>query len=213
MNRFAALLLCLLSLCFACAGPATVPPVPAESEPSVSIYVINHSKHAGLAIRRADLPQGMLPESGDFPAADYLELGWGDWDYYQADDPGPWLALKAAFWPTASVLHVVGVKGSLLGRFAGYEVARLQPSLPAFRRLVVSIHRSFDRQGKEKATPVGPRDYGDSLFYPAHGKFHLFNTCNGWVARVLESAGYPMGILLPVTAEQLMAKVRPFAAP
>jgi len=52
----------------------------------------------------------------------------------------------------------------------------------------------------------------NSLFYPARGKFHLFNTCNSWTARALKAAGYPLGMLDPVTADELIAKVRPFAA-
>lgn len=210
MNFLAALLLCLL--CSACAVPTKDTQLLAQKEPSASIYVVNHGKHAGLIVRRADIPQGLWPESGDFPGTDYLEVGWGDWDYYQADAPGLWLTLKAALWPTASVLHVVGVKGSVADRFAGFEVIRLDLARSGFARLADYIHRSFARHGAEKAAPVGPRLYGDNLFYPARGKFHIFNTCNAWLARALEAAGYPMGIFRPVTADQLVAKVRRFAA-
>lgn len=208
MNPFAAFLLCLL--CSACAGPTT--PFPADGEPFVSIYVINYGKHTGLSVRRADLPQGLWPESGDFPGADYLEVGWGDRDYYQSGDPGLWLTLKAALWPTASVLHVVGFKGAVASRFAGYEIIRLDLARSGFAGLADYIHRSFARNGAEKAQPIGQGHGHDSLFYPARGKFHIFNTCNGWTVRALEAAGYPMGIFRPVTADQLMAKARPFVA-
>lgn len=211
MNPFAALLFCLL-LCSACTGPTKAPSFSARDESLASIYVINHGKHSGLVVRWADIPTGLWPESRDFLDADYLELGWGDWDYYQADDPGLWLALKAAFWSTASVLHVVGVKGSVADRFAGHEVIRLELAPDGFAKLMVYIHQSFARNGEAKARPIGP-GYGlGSRFYPAQGKFHIYNTCNGWVARALEAAGYPMGIFRPVTADQLMAKARQFAA-
>ncbi|WP_340120813.1 DUF2459 domain-containing protein [Methylobacter svalbardensis] len=211
MNPFAVLLICLL-LCSACTGPSKALSFSAGDESLASIYLINHGKHAGLVVRRADIPPGIWPESRDFPDADYLELGWGDWDYYQTDDPGLWLTLKAAFWSTASVLHVVGVKGSVADRFAGYEVIRLELAPGGFAKLVDYIHQSFARNGETKARPIGP-GYGlGSRFYPARGKFHLYNTCNGWVARALEAAGYPMGVFRPVTADQLMAKARQFAA-
>jgi uncharacterized protein (TIGR02117 family) len=211
MNPFAALLIGLL-LCSSCTGGAKAPSFSAEDEPLASIYLINHGKHAGIVVRKADIPSGLWPESSDFPDADYLELGWGDWDYYQTDDPGLWLALKAAFWSTASVLHVVGVKGSVADRFAGYEVIRLELAPDNFARLVAYIHQSFARNGEAKARPIGP-GYGlGSRFYPARGEFHLYNTCNGWVARALEAAGYSMGVFRPVTADQLMAKARQFAA-
>jgi uncharacterized protein (TIGR02117 family) len=210
MNPFAALLICLL-LCSACTGSSKVPSFSAGNEPLASIYLINHGKHTGLAVRKADIPTRLWPESRDFPDADYLELGWGDWDYYQADDPGLWLALKAAFWSTGSVLHVVGVKGSVADRFAGYEIIRLELAPDGFAKLMNYVHQSFARNGETKASPIGP-GYGlGSRFYPARGEFHLYNTCNGWVARALEAAGYPMGVFRPVTADQLMAKARQFA--
>ncbi len=205
MNRLA-LSLCLLWLCSACAGPPKAPPSHDRGEPSASIYVIGQGWHVGLAIRVADIPRGLVPESADFPAADYLQLGWGDWDYYQAGDPGLWLTLKAGLWPTASVLHVVGIRGAISDLFGGFETVRLDVAPSGVAALAAFIHRSFARDGPAKATPIGPGWGRDSLFYPARGKFHMFNTCNTWTARALEAAGYPMG--RPFTADQLMTKVR-----
>jgi len=225
MKRLWTVLFCLLWLCSACAGPVH-PPVPVQGEASapahaprlrpegetaVSIYLVNHGWHTGLIVRRADIPLGFIPESADFPQADYLELGWGDWDYYQADDPGFWLTLKAGLWPTASVLHVVGIQTAVTERFAGYEVIRLDVDRAGFARLVTYLHHSFLRVGTVKARPLRSGWGPNSFFYPARGKFHLLNTCNSWAARALEAAGYPMGVVEPVMADQLMAKVRPFA--
>ncbi|MEW6039230.1 MAG: DUF2459 domain-containing protein [Pseudomonadota bacterium] len=174
--------------------------------------MIGQGWHAGIALRRADIPPGLVPESADFPGADYLELGWGDWDYYQAGDPGLWLLLKAALWPTAAVLHVVGVKGAITDRFGGFEIVRLDVARSRFADLAAFIHASFLRDGAAKAWPIRSGYGRDSFFYPATGKFHIFNTCNTWAARALEAAGYPMGKLLPFTVEQLMARARRHAA-
>jgi uncharacterized protein DUF2459 len=57
--------------------------------------------------------------------------------------------------------------------------------------------------------PLGPGLYGDSRFYPAHGQFHLFNTCNTWAARALQAAGYPMSS--PIIAGALLSQARPFS--
>lgn len=211
MKLLPALLFCLLWLCSACAGPIHQQSVPVQAGALISVYVINHGWHTGLIVRRADIPRGLVPESGDFPAADYLELGWGDWDYYQSRDPGLWLALKALFWPTASVLHVVGVKDTIASRFAGYEIVGLAVGRDDFYRLVTYIHRSFLRDGTAKTMPLASGWGADSLFYPARGKFHLLNTCNSWTARALAAAGFPPGMPEPVTADGLMAKVRLFA--
>ncbi len=212
MNPFTGLLVGLLLLGSACAGPATQTfHFSDHGEPFSSIYVVNHGWHTGLVVKRADIPLGLVPEAADFTDADYLELGWGDWDFYQADAPGLWLTLKAAFWPTASVLHVVGVQGAVTGWFAGYEIVRLPLARNHAVRLAGFIHRSFARNGAWKARPIGPGYGRDSHFYPARGKFHLFNTCNTWTSRALEAAGYPSGMVEPITADHLMAKARTFA--
>lgn len=224
MNRFWKVLFCLLWLCSACAGPvhptvpvqgeafapAHAPHLPPVGEAEVSIYVINHGWHTGLVVRRADIPSGFIPESADFPLSDYLELGWGDWDYYQTSDPGLWLTLKASLWPTASVLHVIGIQTAVTERFAGYEVVRLDVDKSGFARFAAYLHGSFFRIGPLKAIPEGSDRETGGFFYPARGKFHLLNTCNSWAARGLEAAGYPIGMFEPVTADQLMAKVRTF---
>ena len=194
-------------LCAACAGPAPNPPADCAADCAV-VDVISHGWHSGLVLRVADIPQGLLNEAADFPGSDHLEFGWGDGDYYQADNPGPWLAVKAACWPTTSVLHVAGFSGSVDRQFAGYESIRLEMTRARFHRLAAFVDQGFDRQGKAKADPLRP-GYGlNSLFYPARGTFHLFNTCNSWIAQALAAAGYPMGAPDPVTADALMTRIR-----
>ena len=60
--------------------------------------------------KKSDIPIAVLPELRDFPSAEYLEFSWGDRDYFPAPDAGVGLALKAAFWSSGSILHVVGFK-------------------------------------------------------------------------------------------------------
>ena len=201
------LLPCLSWLCAACAGSAETSPPVCKADCAV-VQVINHGWHSGLVLRVKDIPPGLLPEAADFPGADHLEFGWGDGDYYQADDPGPWLTLKAACWSTSSVLHVVGISGSVNRQFAGYASVRLELTRARFLGLAAFIDQGFDRQGKAKADPLRP-GYGlNSRFYPARGTFHLFNTCNSWIARALSGAGYPMGVFDPITADDLMTRLR-----
>lgn len=201
--KFALLIPLLLS---ACAAVETS--LPLVTENGLSVQVIDHSRHAGLALRTSDIVAGMIPERADFTGAAYLEFGWGDWDYYQADDPGIWLTLKAALWPTASVLHLVGSFGNPASEFPGAYVIVLKLRPDAYGRLLQFVHDSFDRQGKGKAPLLGRGHGSSSGFYPARGRFHIFHTCNGWVAEALEEAGLDLGWPRPITADQLMKRIR-----
>jgi uncharacterized protein (TIGR02117 family) len=191
---------------FACAGPPAVSVPPQDGKPAVAVYVVAHEKHTGIAIRRADIPAGLWPESGDFRQADYLEVGWGDREYYQALDPGLGTTLSAAFLPTPSVLHVVGFRGEVAEYFQSNEVIEFGLSGDGFERLVRYIHDAHERAGVPAAAPLGKGLYGDSRFYPAWETFHLFRTCNVWTARALRTAGLPVND--SITREGLMSQAR-----
>jgi len=211
------LILCLLPLLTACGAPArppaaaVPPPGPTPGEPVFAVYVIPQGFHTGIAIRRADIPAALIPEAGDFPAAVYLEMGWGDWNFYQAVEPGLFTLLGAVFVPSASVLHVVGVEGALDERFPAMERRRLNLGARQFAALAAFLHESFLRNDEPRAAAIGPGLRRNSLFYPATGAFHAFNNCNTWVAQALEAAGLPIGRPLPFTADALMERVRRLA--
>lgn len=176
--------------------------------PSAPVLLLVDRWHAGVAIRASDIPGDLMPERRDFPEAEYLEFGWGDWDFYQASDFNSGYALKALLFSTKTVLHVVGFSGPVT-RYAPYrEIIALSPSSHGFQHLVGYIDESFARQGRDAAVPLGRGLYGDSRFYPARGTFHLFNTCNTWAARALQAAGYPISSAITVGA--LVSEARRF---
>ena len=188
----------------ACAAP---PPGPAEPQgPAVAVYLVAHDKHSGIAVRRVDVPAGLWPESHDFPQAEYLEVGWGDRDYYYGRNQGLWGKLRAALWSNPSVLHVAGVRGPLAENFPASEIIELTLSRDGFERLVRYIHDAYDRAGAPAAAPLGPGLYGDSRFYPAWESFSVLRTCNVWTARGLRGAGLPVND--STTLEELMSQAR-----
>lgn len=179
---------------------ATAPPATSE------IHVVSHGWHAGLVVRRADIPHDVWPEKRDFPGADYLEIGWGDRDYYQAREPGVGTLLKAAFWPTVSVLHVVGLRGTVAANFPHSDILALPITHDGLARLVGFIDATHDRPNRAPLASLGPGLYGDSRYYAARGRFHLFNNCNRWTARALRAAGFEIDEVL--TADGLFAELR-----
>ncbi len=162
------------------------------------IHVVSHDWHAGIVVRRSDIPAASWPEKRDFPNADYLEVGWGDRDYYQSRDPGFGTTLKAGLWPTASVLHVVGFRGSVTGNFPHSKVIALPVSRDGLTQLIAFIDAAHDRPDRRPLRSLGRGLYGDSHYYPARGRFHLFNNCNGWTARALRAAGYAVNDAMTV---------------
>ena len=190
----------------ACAVPPPGPAEPQGSGPGVAVYLVAHDKHSGIAVRRADIPAGLWPESRDFPQAQYLEVGWGARDYYMGRDQGFWGTMKAALGQTSSVLHVAGVRGPLAENFLASEIIEVQLSRDGFERLIRYINDAYDRAGAPVVAPLGPGLYGDSRFYPAWESFNLFRTCNVWTARGLRGAGLPVHD--SITMEGLLSQAR-----
>jgi hypothetical protein len=49
--------------------------------------------------------------------------------------------------------------------------------------------------------------YPDSRFYPATGRFALWNTSNTWVAAALAAGGFPISPSFVITAGQLSEEI------
>jgi len=191
----------------ACAASEPNPPTPKDNGPRISVYLVAHDKHSGIAVRRSDIPAGLWPEIRDFPQADYLEVGWGEREYYFGRDQSFTGAMRAAFGSNnPSVLHVAGFRGSLAKSFPASEIIEVKLSPDGFERLVRYIHDAFDRKGATVVAPLGPGLYGDSRFYPGWESFSLLRTCNVWTARGLRDAGLP--IEDSITMEGVMSQAR-----
>lgn len=180
----------------ACTAPPAESLTPRADEDRATVYLVNHGWHAGFVIKRSDLPADVWPQQREFAEAEYLEVGWGDRDYYMSRRPHVGILLKAALWPTESVLHVVGMQGPVSGQFPRSEVWRIEFSTAGMRRLGRYVERSYalDEQGRSR--PLGPSLYGRGRFYLSRESYHLFNTCNAWTARAMRAAGCP---LIPAT--------------
>jgi uncharacterized protein (TIGR02117 family) len=191
----------------ACAAPPPGPAEPQGGGPAVAVYLVAHDKHSGIAVRRADIPTGLWPESRDFPQAEFLEVGWGDRDYYYGRNQGLVSTLRAALWfNNPSVLHVAGVRGTLTENFPANEIIEIALSRDGFERLVRYIHDAYNRAGAPVVAPLGPGLYGDSRFYPGWESFNLLRTCNVWTARGLRGAGLPVHD--SINLEGLMSQAR-----
>lgn len=201
-------IICLLTLVVGCAAPVKSLFPPAPGQPVRPVYVVNHGWHTGLVVERAAFDHADWAR--DFAGADSVEFGWGDAAYYPAERPGLWLATKALFWPTPSVLHVVGVSGPVTNSFPHQEIVRVDLSEAGLERLRAHIEKTFALDKTGKAQVVGPGLYGDGKFYRARGKFYFPKMCNRWVATGLRAAGCPISPLRSITAGHVMSQTRTF---
>lgn len=193
----------------ACIGPVG-PPGPPATERSRTVYLVDHGWHTGIVVKRADIPPNLWPESADFPAARFLEVGWGNREFYQARRPTLGLALRAAILPSASVLHVVAFDAPVEAYFPEGEIIEVALSGSGFDELSRFLHASYARDGAGRTVKLGPSLYGHGAFYVATGRYHLLNNCNHWTARALRAAGSPIEPGSALTAAGVMTQARRF---
>src|SRR5262249_54407878 len=91
--------------------------------------------------------------------------------------------------------------------FAAGDVLEIRLSRPGFEALAQFVDNSFDREGQRAASRRGPGLYGDSAFYAARGRYHLWHTCNTWVADALRAGGLPISPFYAMPAGNLMWQV------
>lgn len=191
----------------ACASPPKDLFPPDPNEPSKTIYLVRHGWHAGIVVKRADIPAGIWSQHNDFPHAQYLEIGWGDRDYYMTPSSHFGITLKAGLLPTQSVLHIVGFSGSVTRYFPHSEVIQIELSEAGFQRLCSYLENSYALDEAGRSQPLGPALYGTGQFFLSRESYHAFNTCNVWTARALREAGCPITPGVNLTVDTLMATV------
>jgi len=192
MRLLLALLLCLL------AAPAAA---------DRTVLAVNIGWHVGLAFAIEDLDPATFPEVADFPDARWIEVGWGDAEFYRNPDPGLGAMLEAAFASKAAVLHLVAMPAEPARYLPQAEVVTIRLDDVRFTRLVAHIAGQVDRGGRPRAAALGPGLYPVSRFYPAFGRFSLDRTCNTWTAQALAAAGVPIDPEGVVRASELMRRI------
>jgi uncharacterized protein (TIGR02117 family) len=126
------------------------------------------------------------------PEAEWLIFGWG----------------SAAFYTTAGTYVDITASAVLTAATGDDAVIRLDavgplPDLPNLRFLRLSDAQYQALLTRTEATfaaqdPLShPGFTGTDAFFPAHGNFHLFRTCNVWLGETLRASGIPFGLWTP----------------
>src|SRR4029450_10177122 len=166
-------------------------PVSAQEEPFY-IYIVRYEWHTGLVVKYDDIELHLWPEKDDFPEALYLEVGWGDRNFYQTPQPGLGILLQAALKSPASVLFVIGLPAAVTHYFPYADILEIPLSQRALEELARFTQRTYKRDVPGHAIPLGPgHNHRYSMFYRAEGDYSLFNTCNSWISKALQAEGWP----------------------
>jgi len=210
LSLFATLL--LAGTLSGCASHDTCYELATPGESLRSVYVVKRAWHTGVAVAAADWPNRNWSVLADFPDSRYLEFGWGDARFYQAEEETWWLTIRAAFFSTSSAVHVIGFDHPTPEALLADEVIEVHLSEDGLQKLAASIEAEF-----EEAAPVS---YGVPLrgtpepnkFYHAKRRFFFPRMCNWWTTRRLQDSGCPVAAWSVISANRVVREAKGFAA-
>lgn len=126
------------------------------------------------------------------PEAAWLVFGWGSAAFYTT--AGTYADITASAVLTAATGDGAVIRLDALGPLPPLENLRfLQLSEAQFQALLNQTTAAL--AGETKLDHPGFT--GSDAFFPAHGRFHLFRTCNVWLGETLRASGIPFGLWTP----------------
>ena len=193
-------------------GPAlATEAVPQVAGGERAVYLVSHGWHVGLVLEREALGDATRPRREPLGDARYVEVGWGDGDYYPAPRGTVRLALRAAFCSRLSLLQVVAFDAPVTEMFPDSKILEATLSPHGFAALARYIDAAFVLDGEGRRIAVGPPQYGSGAFYLAHGRYRLADNSNTWAARALATAGCPIDADAVISAGALLRQASRFA--
>ena len=107
------------------------------------VFVVHDTWHAAIVLPKSDIALDSLPELVDFPDAEFIEFSWGDKDYFPDPNAGIFTGIKAAFWSSGAVLHVVGFSADVRSFYRSGELVELRLAVNAHARLLDYISDTY----------------------------------------------------------------------
>jgi len=184
----------------------TPPAGHADNDGAATVLVVRHRWHTGIVLPADRLAPPLAFLDAHFSDPVWYEIGWGDNDFYRRTD-NPWLLGKALFWPTDTVLHVVG-RDRHPADLPNSDVQALCLSADGLKRLQTTLAEDFKLGDDGQPLAADPGLYGDSRFFPARGYFWFGRTCNTWTARRLRDGGVDIRTVMTLRAKSVMAQIR-----
>ena len=199
-----------------CAGPAVslgAPDEVAGSDRLAELWVVRHGWHTRVVVRTVDIDPAIWPESRVFSDARYLEVGWGDRDFYSEHAPSICDAIDPVIRATPAALHVGALDRPPSEVFPSDTVVRVLVPVHGLNRLASFVDAHYVRDARGRPQLIGPGSSSRSAFYLAKGRYHvLAYNSNHWTATVLRTAGAAMDPSDALTAAAVMRQARRIAA-
>lgn len=118
-----------------------------------------------------------------------------------------WLAIKAALWPTKSVIHVSAFNTDPKFYYLNKTVIELKLTESNFIQLIDYVSNSLEKNNDGKLIQLGKFNKV-SRYYLSKEKYHLFKTCNVWTAKALKTSGISINPTFCLTSKGVVKRLQ-----
>lgn len=198
----------LAMICYSTTLPAWQDESVKENRSGRTIYLIKSYWHVGIVIEIDSASVAGIPMLSRFKDYKYVDVGWGDEDFFQNSTIDYYDAAKAILFPTRSVIKITGHRSDIASIINWSDFCiKINITDDQFSGLLKFIDDSFLIEDDEYVF-ISSFAGGAIVFYKSVHDYHLFNTCNTWVVDALETAGCGVSKSGIITAEDLFVEVK-----
>lgn len=170
--------------------------------PPAKVWLVSNGWHTSVALRTSDATKELQAFA---PKSRYLVVGWGGADFYMwRNMHQPLRMIRAMFLPTASALHVIPVKTSLVKECPNSEIIEFDVTEQGLERLRRKLEKAFKRDPLGKPIMAGPGKRPESKFFDGTETYFFPKTCNWWAAACLRAAGVHIYVSPAIVADNLI---------
>ena len=162
-----------------------------QSQKLFTVYLINQSWHTGIVFLRKEIDTTIWHEVNQFKYYKYIDVGWGEAEFYQNPGFNLFLAVKALFASNPSTLRISGFNMPIEDyiNFSDHAI-ELFLSREQLNKLSLYIHQTYFHNKNGNIKILSENSDSSIIFYKANGRYDMFRTCNTWVADALRQAGF-----------------------
>ncbi len=169
-----------------------------------TIYLSSLGWHTGIVIPAKSFPDSLWENGHNFADAHYLEIGWGDEDFFTQKNFDIWYAIKAVSWPTPSAIQIKPVNRKVENYYSNTEVAKIELNDEQMQGLISYFVEELELDRNGKIIPV--KENSVKNYYKSSSSYYFPKNSNVWAARALKRAGLSIRPLWYQTTGQVVKK-------
>ena len=157
-----------------------------SSSHTTTIYLTNNGLHTYLVLPATAVTAQVPALEAHFPDTAWLQVGWGDYHYYGNPEQTKWMGFKALCLPTKAVIGLMAINNPRTDLPKSIRLFEHAANPKTLNAVVAFVCNHI--QSNHQPEVIRVRDDGE-LFFLSVGTYSIFNTCNHWTAKALQSAG------------------------